>query len=232
MSQIAALGILIEVLEFRRPRYLIVLTLGFLMAYSGTGTTILLLSLPLAIFANRRVQFPAMLVTLIALALFATGIIHLSRFTSRLSEFNDPHASGFMRYVSSFWQAADYFDTASLPQLLVGSGPGYGSVRTARAAFYATESSCWFKLFLEYGAMGAFVFTCFLVSCFRRSRCPKPLIVAFLYYHVVIGGLISTSTVIIMVVLITLNGPKARYGRINKAGKYPPSLVTPIHSAV
>ena len=53
MSQIAALGILIEVLEFRRPRYLIVLTLGLLLAYSGPGITMLLISLPLGFLVNR-----------------------------------------------------------------------------------------------------------------------------------------------------------------------------------
>jgi hypothetical protein len=45
-SQITAIGILIEVLEFRRPRYLLVMALGFLVAYSGTGIMTLLLFLP------------------------------------------------------------------------------------------------------------------------------------------------------------------------------------------
>src|SRR5260370_10669177 len=48
LSQFTALGILIEVLEFRRPRYLLVMALGFLVAYSGTGLMLLLLFLPLA----------------------------------------------------------------------------------------------------------------------------------------------------------------------------------------
>ena len=207
MSQIAALGILIEVLEFRRPRYLIVLMLAFLLAYSGTGTTILLLSLPLAILANRRAQFPVMLATLLAVGLFATGFIHLSMFTSRLGEFQDPRASGFMRFTSSFWMAADYVKTASLPELLFGKGPGYGAIR---AAFYATSSSAWFKLFLEYGALGTFVLACFFTYCLRRSRCPKPLLAALIYYQWELGNVVGTSTLVIMIVLCTLNGPEPR----------------------
>ena len=54
LSQVTALGILIEVLEFRRPRYLIVIALGFLMAYSGTGCVLLLLFLPLAGLRHSR----------------------------------------------------------------------------------------------------------------------------------------------------------------------------------
>jgi hypothetical protein len=224
MSQIAALGILIEVLEFRRPRYLMALTLAFLLAYGGTGMTILLLSLPLAVLVNRRAQLPAMLVSLVALGLFATGIIHLSNFTSRLSEFKDPHASGFLRFVSSFWMAADYFHTASLPEFLFGNGPGYGAIR---GAFYATSSNSWFKLFLEYGAIGAFVFTCFLGFCLRKSRCPKPLIVALIYnFLFTSSNLLGTSASIIMVVLCTLSGPEPRRARINEPGQYPSSLVT------
>jgi hypothetical protein len=224
MSQIAALGIIVEVLEFHRPRYLVVLTLGLLLAYSGTGMTILLLSLPLAALVNPKAQLPAIVVTLFALVLFATGFIHLSMFTSRLGEFQDPHASGFMRYVSSFWQAADYFKTASLPELLFGNGPGYGFVR---AAFYASSSTSWFKLFLEYGAFGAFVFTCFFTSCFRRSRCPKPLIVALIYdFLFPASNLLGTSLSVMLIVLCTLSGREPRRFRLNEAGEYPSSLVT------
>ena len=127
MSQIAALGILIEILEFRRPRYLIMLTLGFLLAYSGTGITILLVSLPLAFLANRKAQPPLMLVVLFAFGLLATGVINLSTFTSRIGEFQDTRSSGFIRFTSSFWIAADYFPTASPLQLLLGNGPGEGA---------------------------------------------------------------------------------------------------------
>jgi hypothetical protein len=227
MSQMAALGILIEVLEFRRPRYLITLTLGFLLAYSGTGSFILLLSLPLAALVNRRAQLPIMLVTLFAVGLLATGIISLSVFTARTSEFQDAHSSGFMRYVSTFWMAEDYFPTASPLQLLLGNGPGgQGFVPRLGELAYNASGSTWFNLIYSYGLIGAFVFTCFLASCFRRSRCPKPLIVALIYTYLVTGGSLvgSTPFYTIMVVLCTLSGPEPRR-RADKPGQYPSSLV-------
>jgi hypothetical protein len=227
MSQMAALAILIEVLEFRRPRCLILLTLGLLLAYSGTGISILLVSLPLAVLVNRRAQLPVLLMSLFVFGLLATGIIHLSAFTSRIGEFEDTRASGFMRFVSPFWMAADYFDKGSLPEFLLGKGPGYGAIgANFGAAFYATSSDTWFKLFLEYGLVGAFVFTIFLGSCFRRSRCPTPLIAGLIYHYLFTeNNLLTPSLLIIMVVLCTLNGPEPRRGRISETGQHPSSLV-------
>jgi hypothetical protein len=222
MSQTAALAIVVEILVFRRPRYLIVLTLGLLLAYSGTGLSIVILALPFAVFSNRRAQLPALLVSLFAVGLFATGIIQLSAFTSRVGEFNDTHASAFIRFVSPFWMAADYFNTASLPEFLLGKGPGYGYVR---ASFYATSSDTWFKLFLEYGLFGAFVFTIFCLSCFRRSRCPKPLIIGLIYHYLFTGNnLLNTPLLTIMIVLCTLSGAEARQVRNDIASGHRPGV--------
>jgi hypothetical protein len=226
MSQIAALGILIEILEFRRPRYLIMLTLGFLLAYSGTGVTILLVSLPLAFLADRKAQPPLMLVGLLAFGLLAAGVIDLSAFTSRIGEFEDTHSSGFERFVGSFWMAAEYFPAASLLQLLLGNGPGEGFHPDRGGLIYSGGGATWFNWIYLYGLIGAFLFTCFMASCFQRSPCPKPLIVALIYHYLVTGGAVAGTVVqIIMVVLCTLNGPEPRRGRIDEPGRYRSSLV-------
>jgi hypothetical protein len=224
MSQMAALAITIEVVEFRRPRYLVVLTLGLLLAYSGTGITVLLLCLPLAGLINSRAQLPAVVVGFVGVGLLATGIIDLSAFTSRVGEFDSTRASGFIRFVSPYWLAADYFRTASLFQFVFGNGPGGTGVQ-ALASFYAGSASAWLKLISEYGLITALPFPCFLTSCFRRSRCPKPVVIALLYLYAVIGGLLDTSLLIIMVVLCTLNGPEPRRRRTDGASRYWPSVI-------
>jgi hypothetical protein len=220
MSQTAAIAILIEILEFRRPRYLILLALGLLLAYSGTGISILVLSLPLVLLVNRRAQLPVLLVSLFGFGLLATGIIDLSAFTSRVGEFDDTHASGFIRFVSSFWMTADYFNTAFLSELLFGNGPGY-SFHSPTNVFYHASGDTWFNVFCEYGLIGAFVFTCFLGSCFRRSRCPKPVIAGLIYqYLLTANNLLSTPLLVIMVVLCTVSGSEPRRGRIDETGQY------------
>src|SRR5215813_12829054 len=103
LSQITAAAILIEVLEFQRPRYVLVFVLAFLLAYSGTGLMTLFLFLPLAVVRHGRVALSALLVSMFALGLFATGIIDLSVFVSRSSEFEDTRSSGFARFVAPVW---------------------------------------------------------------------------------------------------------------------------------
>jgi hypothetical protein len=224
MSQIAAVGILIEVLEFRRPRYLIVLTLGLLVAYTGTGITILLIGLPLGFLMNRRVQLPVLLIGLFACVLFTMGIIHLSVFTSRLGEFTQTQSngyvsSGFARFVAPFWMAADYFPTASIAQLLSGNGPHFGFA-LKNDLINCACGSAWFNLVYWYGLIAALVFTCFSVCCFRSSRCPKPLLAALIYWQWVIGNVLGVFTLVIIVVLCTLNGPEPRRRRVDEAGQH------------
>jgi hypothetical protein len=226
MSQIMALGILIEVLAFRRPRYLLQLALSFLLAYGGTGVTILLVGLPIALLVNRRVQLPVLLIGLFAFGLLTIGIIHLSTFTSRVGEWNETHSSAFIRFVSPIWMATDYFPTASIAQLLLGNGPGgFGFVPKRGDLIYHASGNAWFNLIYCYGLVGAFVFTCFSLCCFWRSRCPIPLFGALIYYQWVIGNIIGTSTLIIMVVLCTLNGPALRRPRVDDARQYQSALM-------
>jgi hypothetical protein len=219
LSQITALGILIEVLEFRRPRYLLVMALGLLVAYSGTGLIFLLIFLPLAGLRHDRAGLSALIVVVFIFGLFATGIIDLSAFTSRADEFNDPRSSGFERFVSPLYLAAKHLDTASLQALLIGSGPGMA--KTFNDPWYGRgELANWFKLVYEYGIIGSFVFFCFLASCFRRSRCPGLVVVA-----IILGFLFLQTSMPMTIALCTLNGSKPRRGRLDEASRYGPSLI-------
>jgi hypothetical protein len=218
LSQITAIGILVEVLEFRRPRYLLVMALGFLVAYSGTGLLLLLLFLPLAGLRHGRAGLSALLVVVFILGLFATGIIDLSVFTSRISEFQNTRSSGFARFVAPFWLAAKQFDTASLGALLVGSGPG--TVKTFSDLWYATAEVNWFKLFYEYGIIGSFIFYWFLAFCLRRSRCPGLVMAAIIFNY-----LFQQGPIAIAIALCTLSGREPSGRRIDKASRYGPSLV-------
>src|SRR6266850_1655083 len=119
LSQITALAILVEVFEFRRPRYLLPLIFGFLLAYSGTGLLTLLLCLPLAGLVQIRVILYALLIGIFVVCLSLTGIIDLSVFLSRAGEFQDTRASGFTRFVAPFWLAQDYLNQGSLRGFLI-----------------------------------------------------------------------------------------------------------------
>jgi hypothetical protein len=223
LSQITALGILIEVLEFRRPRYLIVVMLGFLVAYSGTGLMTLLLFLPLAGLRHSRAGLSALLVIIFSLGLLATGMIDLSVFLLRAGEFETTGTSGYARFVAPIWLAAKYLDTASLQALLVGSGPG--AANRFIDPWIAGSVSSWLKLFYEYGIIGSFIFVCFVASCLRRSRCPGVVIAALIFTDMFLLGFLTTSFLTIIAVLCTLDRADPRRGRIDEASRYGPSLV-------
>jgi hypothetical protein len=170
LTQITAVGILIEVMEFRRPLYLLVMMLGFLLAYSGAGLVTLLIFLPLASFRHSRVALSVLFLGMLALGLFATGMIDFSAFLSRSAEFKDTGASGFGRFVGPFWLAAKFFEDAPLQALLLGSGPG---TKDQLNDIWYHAASGWLKQLYEYGIIGSFILICFLGSCLRRSRCPR-----------------------------------------------------------
>jgi hypothetical protein len=221
LSQIMALAILIEVLEFRRPRRLLLFVVGLLLAYSGTGLLLLFVCMPVAAIRQRKAQLPVLLVITGAAGLVASGIIDLSAFSSRAGEFETTNSSGFERFVSPFWLASDHLNTASLRTLLVGSGPGTTDAFVT-GKWYAAASGTWIKLLYEYGLLGSFVFICFLASCFRASRCPGVLRVAFVFYFVLLGGLLlDVSFLTLMMVLCTLSVPQSPYQGVHAANRSP-----------
>ena len=218
LSQTMALGILIEVLEFRRPRYLLVLALGLLFAYSGTGLMILLLFLPFAGLPHRKAALSILLVVIFVVGLLAAGIIDPSIFLSRVGEFEDTRTSGFQRFIAPFWMTVEHFDKASLSVLLLGSGPGTTAAFSANFWYSGNLTGAWIKMLYEYGLIGSVVFICFLASCFKASRCPGVLLAAILYSYVFLGGqILSTPFLIMMIVLCTLSGSEPRRGRIDTA---------------
>ena len=104
--------------------------------------------------------------------------------------------------MSPFLMAGDYFSRASLSGLLFGNG--FGNIFNPRE-FYIASADTWFNLVYEYGLIGGFVFACFLGTCFRRSRCPTPVIVGIVYNYLFTGNnLFDPAGITIMAVLCTL----------------------------
>jgi hypothetical protein len=220
LSQVTALGILIEVMEFRRPQYLFIMALGFLTAYSGTGTMVLLIFLPLAALRDRRAGLGVLFVVVSAIGVFATGLIDLSVFLSRTAEFESTRSSGFGRFVSPFWLIAIHFDTASLQALLIGNGPGTSKTYFV-SRWWVANPFGWFKWLYEYGIVGSFLFICFCASCLRKSRCPGLLLAALIFLAVLAEGFLTTWFLTIVMTLCTLQSAEPRRVGADTASPYP-----------
>src|SRR5262249_49441523 len=100
-----------------------------------------------------------------------------------------------------------------------GNGPGMA--KTFNDAWHGGGSEAhWMKIFYEYGIIGVFLFSCFLASCLRRSRCPGLVIVAIIFGFLFLQGIMT-----ITIALCTLNGPELRRRPINEASRHGPSFV-------
>jgi hypothetical protein len=221
LSQITALGILIEVLEFRRLRYLVTMSLGFLLAYSGVGMMVLLIFLPLASLRHEKALLSALFVLMSALGLFAIGLIDLSVFLSRVDEFNNTSSSGFQRFIAPWWVLAIHFDIASLQAILIGNGPGTSKVLYNLSRWWAPGVSSWLKWVYEYGIVGSFLFVCFCASCFRRSRCPRLVLAALIFLEVTSAGFLTTWFLTVVITLATLHEAEPRRGRGEAVRRHP-----------
>src|SRR6266850_1264384 len=188
LSQMTALAILIEVIEFHRFPYLFLLAFGYLLSYSGTGLMTLLLCLPLSGLFHRRAILYGLVAVMSFLGLWITGIVDLSVFVGRLGEFEDTRGSGFARFVAPFWLAADYLNLASVRALLLGNGPGTTAAFTAEIWYSGGMTATWIKLCYEYGLIGAFVFISFFAACCRKTLCPGVLLLALVFTYVFLGG--------------------------------------------
>jgi hypothetical protein len=229
LSQVAALGILIEILEFRRPRYLFVMVLGFLTAYSGVGGMLLLLFLPLSAVRDGKAGLSVLFVVVCAIGVFATGLIDSSVFLSRTGEFENTHASGFARFVSPLWLTAMHFETASLQALLVGNGPGTAKALASVTRWWAANPSSWLKWLYEYGIIGSFLFVCLCGSCLRRSRCPGLVLAALIVIELFAAGFLTSWFLTVVITLCTLQSGEPRLSHVDTLGRYPqPSSPLPI----
>ena len=217
LSQIVAFGILIEVLEFRRPLYLFIMATGFLLAYSGTGLMVLLLFLPLASLRHSRAGLSVLLIVMFALGLFATGLIHISPFANRTGEFEAQGSSGFTRFTAPVLLTAKLAHTGSLQGWLIGNGPG--SIKTYAGDIWYGSWATWLKILYENGLIGSFAFACFLASCFRRSRCPGLVIMAIVFNFLFMQGNMTLA-----IPLCTLSRVEPRRVRIAETTRGPSSF--------
>jgi hypothetical protein len=186
----------------------------------------LLFCLPLAGLVHKKVTLYGLLVLIFVFGLSITGMVDLSVFVCRISEFQDTRASGFGRFVAPFWLVADDLDLASLRALLLGNGPGTTGAFTEGFWYSSGLTGTWTKLLYEYGLIGSLVFVLFLAACCRRTVCSGLLLAAVFFTYVFLGGnLLETPFLIVMIVLVTLSGFEPRRGRVDTTSPYQPSLI-------
>ena len=171
MSQFMAMGIIIEVLYFRRVIWLIVLGLALVLAESGTGILVLA-AFVVAVALRLGLRGVLLAVFMLLFAVVLAGIVSLAVpevadiAQGRLGEFSTQGTSGHNRFVAPFWILSDVI--REYPQVnLFGMGAGTSQNLTVP---YDYSMNTPIKIWLEYGIPALVLYVCLFVFAERTPR--------------------------------------------------------------
>ncbi|HEY0834836.1 MAG TPA: hypothetical protein VGE72_13085 [Azospirillum sp.] len=203
LSQFAALGLLIEILYFRRRLFLLACVAGLVLSYSGTGLVLLAAFLPIVLLRTAGFGTAVLLGGLGLLVVIFGDLLFLDAITQRVEEFDSRHSSGFARFVSPLY-VLDRVMHQNPSALLFGFGPGSIMNYLAGLEFTAHDPT-WIKLLFEYGVVGFLTFSAFIGYCVFHGSRRWILGGALLFFYCFLGGFLLTPVGgYVMVLLATL----------------------------
>ncbi len=201
-SQFMALGLIIEVLNFRRPVPMAAFVAGLLLSFSGTGWIVLgsFLAFGVLRLGPRGVRLIALSVGVLG----AAGVLLLllapdfaGAFQSRLGEVWQPGTSGHMRFVTPYWFLGDVL--AREPSaLLAGIGAGISEKTSLPFAFTVNTPV---KVFAEYGAPLLLAYLA-LFALARRTLNQAALFVPCMLLFLFTGGYQQFPPILFAVLLL------------------------------
>jgi hypothetical protein len=201
-SQFMAIAICIEILYFRRTRWLVLFFAAMFPSVSGTG--LMVLASFLAVYgavSGERGLLGVVAIVFVGTAIFlAFGYLEPSVtdiLVSRIGEFNEQGSSASTRFVTPWLVALKVWD--QVPRtLLTGIGPGASERLVDVNIVYGLNTPI--KLLLEYGVFGLIFYVMLIVSGHRPPRQTillVPVLVLFFF-----GGTYLLFTPILFPVLL------------------------------
>jgi hypothetical protein len=193
LSVILAIAFIIEFAYLRRYVRIAIICLGLLLSYSGSGLILIAMGLLIPTSASGLQRAIYFLICAVAALVILSGVLDLSNFTGRISEFWTPNTSGYARFVAPFDFLRYGFDSGFW-RTLVGHGPGtiQPAIDRYRTTF-AIHDPTWAKLIFEYGIGGFIIAVSFAVQFLFRSTVPTELKIALLYAWLAAGGLLLSG---------------------------------------
>lgn len=203
LSQMMALGLIIEAVAFRRLPYLAVFATALLLSFSGTGWIVLaafVFSASLAMGRRGLVVATGIVLllgtTLAVAALVAPDI--LGALASRLDELSHPGTSGHMRFITPFWMLSDVM-SSDPAALLWGIGSG-ASERLSLPYDYDVNTPI--KVMTEYGAPALAAYVLLFVYG-GKSRVQAALVFPAVLLFMVTGGYQQFPPMVFLILLLT-----------------------------
>ncbi len=201
-SQVMALGLIIEMLNFRRAAILALFAMSLLLSFSGTGWIVLSSFVVAAVFGmgQRGIAMAAAVLLILGLAL---GILSYAApdFTGaleqRTGEFSTPGTSAHRRFITPFWALSDTL-TEQPSAAVVGLGSG---VSERLRVPYDYDVNTPVKVMLDEGfpALVAY-FLLFVLG--RRTTSQAALLVPAIVLFFITGAYQQFPPVVFMVFLL------------------------------
>ena len=187
-SQLLAIGIVVEIVLFRRLWVIGLLGLALVSTFAGTGILMLLITAPFLLpYIPRRLLHWGLLLGVVAGAgLWMGGM--LDYFLGRIGEFGMVGTSGYGRFVEPYLYAVrNAFSSADV--LLFGAGLGNG---TTFGGFEKTKvPTPMTKSIVEVGVAAALAWLLYFHVAMLRSIAPFPIVlVVLLQYDLMNGSLL------------------------------------------
>lgn len=190
LSQFIGMALVIELAIFRRIYLIGFLAIALLSSFGGTGTILVVASLPfLAFLVPRKILALGVVAAPLMLGAAATAGV-LDNFTGRLSEFGTQDTSGYNRFIRPAIVAVEALGRDG-GEGIFGSGAGTiaaGDRAKKGVGGFAWSAYC--KVIFEYGLMGFILWLALTTtSIFNRGA---PFIVCwivFLQYNFLNGAL-------------------------------------------
>ncbi len=203
-SMLVCIGIVVELVYFRRWIVVGILVLGEAVSFSGSGLAILCLCLPLYLIAERRVWTLVLIVFGLGIAyLIATEVFDLDLFVNRAVELTgkSQETSGYERFIAP-WVVLDEWIWPSFKNALLGLGSGT-YMPYVRKSLVVAWGPTWAKMTFEYGLLGTLIYYIFLLRCMWASDVSGYVKWALLLQITVLGGnMVTQPQVMIMYMLI------------------------------
>jgi hypothetical protein len=212
-----AFGLLLEIAHRRRALRMVAIALALMMTYSGSGLLVLAAGLlvPLRLRTILRLLIAAVIGAVMIFALW--DLLNLGFTLARVTEFTNPHTSGYHRYVAPVRLIVD--SIGSQPWTFwIGHGPG-SMTRLGDTSFYVFHDPTFAKAIFEYGMLGFVALLGLAALTLRAAQSPFQLRAAAFFCWVATGGYLLTPEIVYLMPLLG--------GLIGRAAALPSTLPGP-----
>lgn len=170
-----------EWVSFKRKWIMLVLALGVVVSYSGSGPVVLLTALlfPLGIRTFSRIIVFAAMAAVVVL-LFGDAL-NLSYTLGRVGEFESNTSSAYCRFIAPGKLVVDQIDS-DVWSALLGHGPG-----TTQKISTVCETT-YGKILFEYGLIGGLVFSTMILVLINKSWIPVRIRAVLVVQWYLLGG--------------------------------------------